>query len=180
MISTLRYSVITRFIRPLLWGNCVTTSAHIYWTIFPILEQCDFLEYVLVVGGIMVSEWAVTKIVGYGLMRLSNSRLRFGSVGNLKKSVAVTTNSRLFFRLSVTWFWVKMCLFWPPRLILLHFYSKNFLPSYFYFKMKWLGRRIFKKKFFFGNIFEHMFFVDFFFMILRENSYFFCIFGWFK
>ena len=38
----------------------------------------------------------VTKIVGYGLMRLSNSRLRFGSVGNLKKSVAVTTYSRLF------------------------------------------------------------------------------------
>ena len=64
------------------------------------------------IWSVCASEWRVTKIVGYGFCRYW--LVGCGLVGNLKKLVAVTTNSRLFGRLSViTYFWVKMYHFNP-------------------------------------------------------------------
>ena len=59
----------------------------------------------------------------------------FGSVRKLKQSVAVTTKVGYFCRFSVTYFSVKIALFWLGGALSLHIFSTNFLLTFFYFKI---------------------------------------------
>ena len=54
-------------------------------------------------------------------MRLCTMRLRVGSVTNLKKLVAVTTNRRLFGRLSVIRFFLYNFIYFQQETPFLHF-----------------------------------------------------------
>ena len=66
-------------------------------------------------------EWTSTKIAVCDWMRLCTMRLRVGSVTNLKKSVAVSTNRRLFGRLSVIRFFYTISFILSRKPLFFHF-----------------------------------------------------------